>query len=90
MVLGVLVLAFQQMLFSSILTKEQSNLSPLYNYTRDDRTPTSAFSNQGNGDAQITVFSLQVFIMGDGSHFMKPLSLFVVIVVCLVVLFCLF
>lgn len=89
-VLGVPVLAFQQMLFSSILTKEPSNLSPLYNYTRDDRTPTSAFSNQGNGDDQITIFSLQVFIMGDCSHFMKPLSLSVVIVVCLVVvlLFC--
>lgn len=85
---GVLVLAFQQMLFSSTLSKEQNNLSPLYNYTRDYRTLTSAFSNQGNGDDQISIYSLQVFIMGDGNHFMKPLSLFVVIVVCLVVLFC--
>lgn len=94
-VLGVPVLAFWQMLFSSILTKEQSNLSLLYNYTRDDRTSTSAFSNQGNGDDQITIFSLQVFIMGDCIHFMKPLSLsvlllFVLLLSCCFVLYCFF
>lgn len=65
---GVLVLAFKQMLFLSILTKEQNKLSPLYSYMRGDRMPTSAFSNQENGDEQITILSLQVFIRGDYSH----------------------
>lgn len=56
------------MLFLSILTKEQNKLSPLYSYMRGDRMPTSAFSSQGNGDDQITMFSLQVFIRGDYGH----------------------
>lgn len=75
--LGLLVLAFQRMLFSGILTKKQSNLISPYNYTRDYRLPISAFSNQRHGDDQITL----IFIMGDYSHFMKPLSLLLLLFV---------
>lgn len=84
---GVLVLAFKQMLFLSILTKEQNKLSPLYSYMRGDRMPTSAFSNQENGDEQITILSLQVFIRGDYSHLWNHcafllLLLFVLLLSC--------
>lgn len=75
--LGLLVLAFQRMLFSGILTKKQSNLISPYNYTRDYRSPISAFSNQRHGDDQITL----IFMMGDYSHFMKPLSLLLLLFV---------